>query len=127
MSAMRTVFLLLLLALVWTACPRHESGDAAARLEALAAPQLLDTLMEDLVQLRNSIQIQGRALMPDEIAFSEKVDSLEGAWRQWRNRIETLKVRVENGEAAPDTLPLDALESKRDALLQRARALSSAL
>lgn len=124
---MRTVFLLLLFALVWTACPPNEGSDSAARLEALAAPQLLDTLMEDLTQLRNSIQIQGRALTPDEISFSEKVDSLEGAWRQWRNRIETLKARVESGEAAPDTLPLDALESKRDALLQRARQLSSGL
>lgn len=124
---MRTLFLLFLLALVWTACPRAQEPAAAARLDALAAPQLLDTLMEDLVQLRNSIQIQGRALMPDEIAFSEKVDSLEGAWRQWRNRIETLKTRVARGEVAPDTLPLDALESKRDALLQRARELSSGL
>lgn len=47
------------------------------------------SLLEDLVQLRNSINIQGRALMPEEIAFTGKVNDLEARFRRWE---EALKI-----------------------------------
>ncbi len=123
---MRLPSLLLLTALAFSACPRPDSPGAEERLEALAAPHALDTLMQELVQLRNNIQIQGRALMPDEIAFSEKVDALELQWRQWRNRVRTLQEKVAARQVQADALPLDSLEQKRTTLQVQAEQLLQA-
>ncbi len=124
---MKRLYFFLLVIICGNACPQQQSPPPLKRLETLAQPHPLDTLLEDLVQLRNSIQIQSRALMPDEIAFSENVNELENAWRQWRNRVQTLQQKAEKGQVEVDKLPLDALEQIRDSLWAQAKNLTHAL
>jgi hypothetical protein len=79
-------------------------------------------LLGDLVQQRNSINIQGRALTPEEIAFTGKVDALEARFGQWE---EALKAA---GTSRSDDSRLRKEETLRDditALLAEARQLSA--
>jgi len=80
-------------------------------------------LLGDLVQQRNSINIQGRALTPQEIAFTGKVDALEAKIGQWEEALDA----EEN--SLPGKSRLEKEEALRDeitALLAEARQLVAA-
>ena len=55
-------------------------------LEKEITPQITD-----LIQIRNSINIQGRALTPDEIRQSTKIDHIENTFRVWKENYDQIK------------------------------------
>lgn len=84
---MKTIHLLLLafLATALGCQPSFESKvtemhDASRQIEKAVAPKL-----EQLVQQKNGISIQGRALTPEEMAFTAKVSDLEATYANWKN------------------------------------------
>lgn len=63
----------------------------AARIhaKALQIEQGLKPQLGELIQLKNSINVQGRALTESEIAFVEKVNSIENSYAYWKeNHVE---------------------------------------
>jgi hypothetical protein len=59
----------------------HQASDI--HLEALKIKKELEPNLEQLRQLNNSIQIQGRALTPEEIKFAKEVNALESRLSHW--------------------------------------------
>lgn len=53
-------------------------------------------LLEQLVQQRNSINIQGRALTAKEMAFSDSVYALEAAYHAWLGDFEKTNRKKKN-------------------------------
>jgi len=88
-----------------------KSGDEAAML------------LGELVQMRNSINVQGRALTVEEIAFTGKVDDLESMFTQWTAALDAL------GNARSNKIRLEkelSLGDEISAWLDAARELSAA-
>ena len=52
----------------------------------------VQTKMDNLIQLRNGINVQGRTLTTEEIQIVAKVDSLEQLFEQWEKDYEQRKV-----------------------------------
>ena len=82
--------LLLLLPLLLAACVARKPEDSVLKRAAefyrqsIAAEKALQPKLDQLVQYRNSINVQGRALRPDEIAFVEEVDRVEADLMGWQ-------------------------------------------
>ena len=65
----------------------HQAADI--HMEAVKIKKDLEPKLEELRQRSNSIQIQGRALTPEEIAFTDAVSTLEGRVQFWdENHVE---------------------------------------
>lgn len=57
--------------------------------EAVKIEQQVRPKLDELVQQKNSINIQGRTLAPEEIAFVTKVEGIESSYAYWEeNHIE---------------------------------------
>lgn len=56
---------------------------ADLHLKAIAADQALQPELNALVQQKNQINIQGRSLSPEELAFVAAVDQLEQRYAYW--------------------------------------------
>ncbi|TAK41826.1 MAG: hypothetical protein EPO28_08110 [Saprospiraceae bacterium] len=80
-------------------------------------------LLGDLVQQRNSINIQGRALTPEEIAFTARADDLEARFGHWE---ETLEAAANSLSGQSRLEKEEALRDEITALLAEARQLVAA-
>jgi hypothetical protein len=84
---MKPTVYLLALSLVLSACSGKSADKqmleeaAAIHLEADQLQQAVKPLIDELVQRKNSINIQGRALQAEELDFLAGVESVETAYR----------------------------------------------
>lgn len=62
---------------------------AAIHLEAVELEQQVKPKLDELIQQKNSINIQGRSLTAQELAFAQKVESIENSYAYWEeNHVE---------------------------------------
>lgn len=66
--------------------------------------------IDQLVQIRNGINIQGRALTEDEVIVVGEIDAIEQRWLDWKKSFRPLD---------PETTP----KTSREALLKEQQAL----
>ena len=76
-------------------------------------------IIESLVQIRNHINIQGRALTEEEIALVSKIDTLEQKWLDW----ETAFQAIEPGKAAKKSR--ETILKEEQTLLQTLQTLKT--
>ena len=80
-----------LLCLFLFACHNHSEEHklleeaAQIHLEAAKIEQSIKADLEQLIQEKNSINIQGRALMPEEIAFTRQVEAIQKSYSFWED------------------------------------------
>jgi hypothetical protein len=68
--------------------PSDNAGEAAKiHLEIIAIEGALAGKVDSLIQLRNQLAIQGRALTPEEIAFNNQVTGIETSINYWRENL----------------------------------------
>ena len=69
--------------------PPAGNADEAAKihLEIIAIEAALAGKVDSLIQLRNQLAIQGRALTPEEIAFNNQVTGIEASISYWRDNL----------------------------------------
>ncbi|MCO6480480.1 MAG: hypothetical protein J5I94_27810, partial [Phaeodactylibacter sp.] len=74
-----------LLAACGNRLPRQQLLEQAAELhqEAVRTGEEVKVGLEILTQRKNSLNIQGRALMPEELDFIRQVEALEYRFREW--------------------------------------------
>ncbi len=61
-----------------------QTHEQALKIEKQVAPQL-----QELTQVKNSIQVQGRALTPEEMALVQEIESIEQSYEYWeKNHVE---------------------------------------
>ncbi len=99
---------------------------AAVHEEAMKIEEEARNKLDSLLQLRNSINVQGRALSEAEIAFVREVDGLEDRFRAWaESLIEVPGYEHEHehdhghdhhhhGEEAPEVTPAHMLNIQRE-------------
>lgn len=51
--------------------------------EAMEIEQNIKPQLEELAQLKNSINVQGRALTPEEIKLIEQIEAIENSYAYW--------------------------------------------
>lgn len=81
-------------------------------------------LIDSLVQIRNRINIQGRALTEEEIARVGKIDALEQRWQDWETDFQAItpsKVAKRSRKSVLETQ--QALQQSLQALKIEAEAL----
>lgn len=66
--------------------------------------------IDQLIQIRNGINIQGRALTEDEVTVVGEIDAIEQRWLDWKKSFRPLD---------PETTP----KTSREALLKEQQAL----
>jgi len=120
---MKTIFILLTFALATVQCQQNlENHIQALHDQNQKLVQQLDPRVKDLVSLRNNINIQGRALTPDEITFTGMVNDVEFTYQETLQELETLQqlpsdsTRLEK-EQAINTV-LSELYARADSILQ---------
>ncbi|MAT55608.1 MAG: hypothetical protein CMN32_14115 [Saprospirales bacterium] len=120
---MKTIFILLTFALATVQCQQNlEDHIQALHDQNQKLVQQLDPRVKDLVSLRNNINIQGRALTPDEITFTGMVNDVEFTYQETLQELETLQqlpsdsTRLEK-EQAINTV-LSELYARADSILQ---------
>ncbi len=64
-------------------------------LEIQTALDELNPKLESLIQLRNSISVQGRALSDTEIKFVDKVETIMGGFDSWKEKYFEAQVMVD--------------------------------
>ena len=84
-----------LAALLVTACNTSKKEDpqlkeaADVHLEAMQIEKQMKPQLAELVQLKNSINIQGRELTAEEIALVQQIEALEASYSFWEeNHVE---------------------------------------
>lgn len=95
---MKTIFILLAMTWAMVQCQQSlekQVQDLHNQNQELA--QSLKSTVDNLVSLRNSINIQGRLLTPEEISFTGKVNELEYSFREALRKLDSLQ-----------NMPLDA-------------------
>ena len=86
---MKTTLVFLIIASFLLGCEAQlESGIAQMHKESRQTGEEVTPLLEQLVQTKASINIQGRALTQEEIAFTQNVDKLEATFAQWDKDME---------------------------------------
>jgi len=82
------VFIAALLCSCQSPQPADAEADAAKiHLEIIAIEAALAGKVDSLIQLRNQLAIQGRALTPEEIAFNNQVTGIEASMSYWRDNL----------------------------------------
>ncbi len=88
------LFLMLLISAGVTACLSTQSESSKTleeakkvHLNALEVEKKVSSTLKQLVQRKNSINVQGRALTEEEKAFVEKVEKLETDLAYWRENL----------------------------------------
>jgi len=84
-------------------------------------------LVESLVQIRNQINVQGRALSEPEIARVEEIDDLEQRWLDWKvgfQSVDPIKAAEKEGKAVLGEQQiyqqaLQALKAEAEELLKK--------
>jgi hypothetical protein len=72
-------------------CGRHyENQIKTAHDELLKSGQQFVPAMEQLTQLKNAVNIQGRALTQAEMDFAKAVLGIEESYSQWQKDVSTL-------------------------------------
>ncbi len=86
---MKTTLSILFLAASLLGCEAQlESEIKAMHQESRATGDEVTPLLEQLVQQKASINIQGRALTQEEIAFTQNVENMEATFAQWNKGME---------------------------------------
>ncbi len=85
---MRLIFILMVMVLS-IACNRQKEDpqlEEAAEVyeQAIELEQQIRPEVDELAQLKNSINVQGRALTPEENLFVEKVEAIEAGHQFWK-------------------------------------------
>lgn len=100
-----TIYFLLLL--FTFSCGSDTSSDTSTEAAALSEAEITATqkkitdfkaYLEELQALSNHIQVQGRALTPEEISFSETVGKVTELYEGWNTKWEGKTVTAQNGE-----------------------------
>ena len=88
------IIFLLLLPFVFSCGTTKNTSDKITKTQEEIETLLpkVQTKMDNLIQLRNSINVQGRTLTTEEIQTVAKVDSLEQLFEQWKKDYEQRKV-----------------------------------
>jgi hypothetical protein len=119
---MKTLLFFSLAMLAATCRPTIEKQIQEMHAASLQLGKEVAPVLEELIQQRNSINIQGRALTTGEMTFSDKVYALEAAFQQWNEDMEAA------GNAALDNARLKNEEALREAIIaMKAKADSLAL
>ena len=86
--------ILLFMFLLFSCGTTKNTSDKIAKIQENIETLLpkVQTKIDNLIQLRNNINIQGRTLTTDEIQTVAKVDSLEQLFEQWKKDYEQRKV-----------------------------------
>ena len=97
-----TRYLILSILLLSACAPRPQTGKIIAEAQAIQAEairigQEVKTKLQELDQRRISIEVQGRALMPEELAFIDKVNQLTARFIEWEKNAPDL-------DGKPDTV-----------------------
>lgn len=105
------VSLLLSAAFVLAPTCQPAAADEVKELHAasLEAETALAPKLEELVQRSNSINIQGRALTPEEQAFSEAVSKLESDFAAWQEALRGVGEKVPNEDRLKDERELNEI------------------
>lgn len=89
---MKAVLIILTLVLATGQCWQHlESRIQRLHKQNEKLVKDLEPTVNELVSLRNSINIQGRALSPDEIAFTGRVNDVEFKYLEVREELSALR------------------------------------
>ncbi len=111
---MKKTFRKLLLASLFllTACanrlPRQYLLQQAAQLhqEAVKTGEKVREQLEALTQRKNSLNIQGRALTPEELDFIRQVEALEYRFREWaESHVDDPEFKCPSSGAGPGGMP----------------------
>lgn len=86
---MKTTLAILLLAALLLGCDAQlESEIKAMHQESRATGDEVAPILEQLVQQKASINIQGRALTQEEMDFTKNVEELEAIFAEWNEGME---------------------------------------
>lgn len=93
-------YFILSILLLGACAPRPQTGDTIAEAKAIRAEaiQLGETVkaqIQELDQRRISLEVQGRALMPEELTFIDKVNQLTARFTEWEKAAPDLKGKPE--------------------------------
>ena len=91
-----TRYFILSILLLGACAPRPQTGPMIAeaeaiRNEALQLGEIVRTQVQGLDQRRIGLEVQGRALMPEELAFIEKVNQLTARFSEWERDVPDLE------------------------------------
>lgn len=103
---MKPISLLLLLSIFTWSCQSSSSENDNAlleeagkiHLEAIQIEKTIKPKLDELVQAKNRLSIQGRALNADEQAFINKVEQLQSSYNYWEeNHVEVPGTEHDHG------------------------------
>lgn len=83
------ILLLTVTVMVLAACGSSQKDKAIleeawkVHTEAMEIEQNIKPQLEELAQLKNSINVQGRALTPEEIKLVERIESIQNSYAYW--------------------------------------------
>ncbi len=111
----------LLIAIIMVSCNTSSTkgGDLkeanAMYEEAMKIEKRVTPLMEDLIQRRNSLSVQGRALSDEEQAFIDQVYAIEDQFRTWKeNRVDMPDSNKEEETTASGRSPSQWLRIQKE-------------
>lgn len=111
----------LLIAIIMVSCNTNSTkgGDLkeanAMYEEAMKIEKRVTPLMEDLIQRRNSLSVQGRALSDEEQAFIDQVYAIEDQFRTWKeNRVDMPDSNKEEETTASGRSPSQWLRIQKE-------------
>ena len=81
------IFVAALLCSCQSSQPAGNDDAEKIHLEIIAIEAALAGKVDSLIQLRNQLAIQGRALTPEEIAFNNQVTGIEASISYWRDNL----------------------------------------
>lgn len=79
------LFLAILIALTASTCqdPLMEKI-LRVHTQTVSLEKETSPIMDELIQVRNRINIQGRALTEEELSLTEEINSMETRWEEWK-------------------------------------------
>lgn len=95
-----TRYLILSILLLGACAPRPQAGKMMAEAETIQAEafhlgETVQAQLQELDQRRISLEVQGRALLPEELAFIDKVNQLTARFAGWEKAAPDLKGKPE--------------------------------
>ncbi|MCB9285567.1 MAG: hypothetical protein H6563_16050 [Lewinellaceae bacterium] len=118
---MKPILILTTLILSITIACNHQLVDQLQTTHTQIAERQreMSGLIDSLVQVRNRINIQGRALSEDEIALVARIDALEHQWLSWQEAFKVVDTRKAAKKSRKTIL------KEEQSLLQTLRTLMS--
>ncbi len=110
-------YIILLSAITLLGCPPSNENALKEATEiynrSLGIEKEIQPKLEELIQARNSINIQGRALTAEEIQFTDEVNALAERLDSWRNSLPEIPQSGQQETADTEKLPASELLAKQ--------------